>query len=244
MSGTGDYIFYHGGTASTVSGISFSPNITVNAETRLDLKVEDKSISPSLYIKFVKSKLKEQHKIKFERRMKKLQKLVPYAKDMGQTAFYEELTRELAIMIKESEIEAIGIKKFVTQDDIDKFRHNVKDKVIKLKKLEEFPRVIPAKVRKKLKEVQATKVFAEFCVLFIDYTGEEIKTNSEKIREKDPILFGKIKEAPHKFFYIADWVDEYCDLTLEKFVESFDDADEEFDLGAIQPLTKDNYQSR
>lgn len=84
MSGTGDYVYY-GGTASTITGISFSPNVTVNAETRLDLKVEDKSISPSLYIKFVKSKLKEQHKIKFERRMKKLQKLVPYAKDITTT---------------------------------------------------------------------------------------------------------------------------------------------------------------
>ena len=65
-------------------------------------------------------------------------------------------------------------------------------------------------------------IFDEFWVLYLDYTGKELKTNKEKIKEKDPILFGCFSFAPERFFYITDWVDDFCDLTLEKFVEELE----------------------
>lgn len=40
--------------------------------------------------------------------------------------------------------------------------------------------------------------------------------------KKDPILFGVIRNSD-KLYYIADWVDEYCDLTLEKMFETLQD---------------------
>ena len=43
-------------------------------------------------------------------------------------------------------------------------------------------------------------------------------TAKEIEKAKDPILFGVIKES-NKLFYVGDWIDEHCDLTLEKFLE-------------------------
>ena len=47
-------------------------------------------------------------------------------------------------------------------------------------------------------------------------------------REKDPILFGTFQNEESKFildrfYYIADWVDEYCDLTLDKLINELKD---------------------
>ena len=40
-------------------------------------------------------------------------------------------------------------------------------------------------------------------------------TKKEKEIKKDPILFGVIKKS-RKLYYVADWKDEVCDLTLDK----------------------------
>jgi len=42
-------------------------------------------------------------------------------------------------------------------------------------------------------------------------------TEKEKEKAKDPILFGVMKNSRNLYF-IADWEDEYCDLTLSKML--------------------------
>lgn len=49
---------------------------------------------------------------------------------------------------------------------------------------------------------------------------EERKIAAEK-KDKDPILFGTFQDRKQKvcvdrFYYLGDWVDEYCDLTLDQ----------------------------
>ena len=79
-------------------------------------------------------------------------------------------------------------------------------------------------------EKERKNIFTEFVVVFTDYTEESTKIVEEKRREKDPILFGIFYEKSgnnfssrknlyDKFYYIGDWVDEHCDLTLSKLVE-------------------------
>ena len=51
---------------------------------------------------------------------------------------------------------------------------------------------------------------------------EEKKADRE--RAKDPILFGKYMYDEENYYYLADWVDEYCDLTLAKFVDEMNKA--------------------
>src|SRR5208283_2775599 len=98
----------------------------------------------------------------------------------------------------------------VDRSVIDKFRYKVKDQVIKFEELEKFPRMIPSKVQKVIAEVKERKLFDKHHVLFIDYTKEQPKkTNKEKIRERDPILFGSYAYQPDRFYFITDWIDEY-----------------------------------
>ena len=44
---------------------------------------------------------------------------------------------------------------------------------------------------------------------FNEMTKEEVE------KKKDPILFGVIKNST-KLYFVADWKDDYCELTLEE----------------------------
>ena len=58
------------------------------------------------------------------------------------------------------------------------------------------------------------------------------KVEREEAKRKDPILFG-VLAGSRKLYYITDWVDEYCDLSLEKFVDTIGVKKEE-----IKRITK------
>jgi len=240
----GDSSFGGFSTGSTTLGYQVYTNAGTGMEMKLGKNPVTKDISASLYIKFVKSKLGKVQIERVKKRLSKLQKLVAYSKEMGQQALYEELTKEVAVLVCESELVAFGIDKWVEFKHIDKFRNVVKEKVIKWEPLEKFPRVVPRKVQLKVKALQKANIFDEFWILFIDYTkSEPLKTNKEKIRNKDPILFGRFKYQPDKYYYIADWVDEFCDLTLDKFVDKIKLEDKEFALGEIEDIDEDRWDN-
>lgn len=239
----GSTMQWNGSTGSTISvssgtGISFSVQ---QSEQVVGGKV--KRISPKLYFSYVKSKLNKTQTKRLKARLNKLQSLVKNADETGQKALYEELSKMLFVAVRESEAAACGHDVFVNRKDINKFMHIVTEdsdsqrNPIRFKKLEEFPRAIPAKIQKTIKSVQAKGLFDEFWVLYLDYTGEEIKSNKEKIREKDPVLFGKFSYDEEKFYFIADWIDEYCDLTLSKFVDALQADNEEYDVSTTEDVT-------
>jgi hypothetical protein len=66
------------------------------------------------------------------------------------------------------------------------------------------------------KEIDDRKIFDNYVVLHYDPkdNGEGL-SKAEIEKKKDPILFGLIKNS-RKLYYVADWKDEYCDLTLEE----------------------------
>ena len=67
-------------------------------------------------------------------------------------------------------------------------------------------------------------IFDELYVIFTDYTGKEERKVEKERRDKDPILFGVFKNdgnVADRFYFLGDWVDEYCDLTLDKMVEQY-----------------------
>ena len=75
--------------------------------------------------------------------------------------------------------------------------------------------------------IERTKdFFDEFYVIFTDYTGKEERKVEKERRDKDPILFGVFKNSSNvadRFYFLGDWVDEYCDLTLDKLIEEYTD---------------------
>ena len=53
--------------------------------------------------------------------------------------------------------------------------------------------------------------------------GKVERRIAKEKRSRDPILFGVLKSDKNnvvvdRFYYLGDWVDEYCDLTLDKMV--------------------------
>ena len=62
------------------------------------------------------------------------------------------------------------------------------------------------------------KVFDDYIVAHYDPKKENAElTKQEKEKKRDPILFGVIKDSDN-FYFIGDWKDEYCDLTLKEAI--------------------------
>jgi hypothetical protein len=47
---------------------------------------------------------------------------------------------------------------------------------------------------------------------------------------------------PDKYYFIIDWIDEYCDLTLDKFIATIKKDDPEYDLDKIDDITPELLQ--
>lgn len=234
-----------GGTSSGSTITISTPYLSVdsNAQSSLSLnKSPTGEISPRLYIKYVKSKLSKTQKERLQIRLRKLQKLVADAKDMGQISLYENLAQALAIVVRESEAHACGINTYVDRSYIDKFMHKVQEKPVKFEPLHKFPRTMPLHIRKKVKQVTGAKLFDNYDVLYLDYTKEDNRTNKDKIRDKDPILFGSYSYQPHRFYFICDWVDAFCDLTLDKFVDAIKVDSPEFGMTEVPKMDEDFFE--
>jgi len=197
-----------------------------------------KGIHPKLYFSYVKSKFNKLEKEKLIKRINKLRSMVISADEMNQQALYERLALMLAIAARESEAQVCGFEKWVHKNDVNKFIGSVKGKTIKFDKLENFPRLIPDGIKKKIKSCKLKKVFDEYWIVYTDYTEEKIKTIKEKIREKDPIVFGTFSFQENVLYVIGDWVDEYCDITVDKMVDKLRKDNPEYNLGSISELSK------
>lgn len=212
MSGVYSFQWDTGGTTSTLGTLRYvneSPAGTI-------AKTEVTEFGVSLYFKFVKSKMKmnnaqaEWHK----ERLLQLKAMLESMQELGQEAASEEVQRLIAIAVRESEICAFGKNKYVLEEDVKKYINQVKDKCVRFETLNKFPRVIPEDAKQKILRVQDAELFDEYLILFVDHLGP-LKTNREKIKEKDPIVFGRISYHPKVLYYICDWIDEHCDITLE-----------------------------
>lgn len=210
--------------------------------TSMDRK-GDKYFNPRLYFRFVKTKFT---KIEQEKLAKELNKLAGYVKQLkvcGQQAAYEETSRALTVVARELEGVALGVEKYVRYKYIEKFmKFQNLCEVVYFKKLEEFPRIIPKEIQSKLRKMKKNNAFDEYWVLYLDYTqdSKKIKSNKQKIKEKDPILFGRYKydrdnrDKDARYYYIADWIDEACDLTLEKFIGEAEKYDKDFKVNETE----------
>lgn len=139
----------------------------------------------------------------------------------GQKLAQTKLAFHVKSIIKEREIIKLGINTFIYRDDIEFYIENVKDSVVKIIELENYEREIPDDVINAISLVKDK--FDVLYVLFTDYTGESERQVEKARREKDPIIFGAFKNESNgalieRFYFIADWEDEFCDLTLNKLV--------------------------
>lgn len=159
--------------------------------------------------------------------------------DTNQTKALSRIKFLMDCVAKERELVKNGVNTFIYKDDILDFlaRENIRESGIKLIELEQYPRAIPDDIVETLKSV---KPYVDgFYILFTDYSGsvEKQQLREEKIKkkEKDPILFATfqdivpqeelrrnpaadVSKINDRFYVVGDWEDEFCDLTLDKFL--------------------------
>ena len=179
-----------------------------------------KMLTPAEYFEKVNAKMetvtKEQLMNLYSVIISKLKKYIV----TGQSAAAKTLYTKCLSLEKEVQLMDYDIHSYVSRKVIEDYIDNVADDCVVVIELRNYERDIPDEIVNKVAETR--DIFDDFYVVFTDYTGEE-RSKVEKIRqEKDPILFGNIFEdgtPSDKMYFIGDWVDEYCDLTLSKMVE-------------------------
>jgi hypothetical protein len=151
------------------------------------------------------------------------------AVSVGQTALMEDLLRGLITNKYESVLYAEGLYYVITEEQMVSYVKQC-EKGLKLDYIKNFNRPLPQDIVNKICKINDLEVFDNYVVLYYDPEGKVYKeTAYEEAKRKDPILFGVIAGS-NKLYYIADWVDEYCDLTLEKFIDTIGVKKEELHM--------------
>ena len=152
-------------------------------------------------------------------RIERYLKALHNAKIVGQTALVEQLTREMIANTYESFLAAEGYYHVVTEQQVIDFAKK-SERGISIDYVKNYVRPIPEDIIEKIGKADKLEVFDNYVIMHYDPKGvARHDTVKEEIKRRDPIVFGIIAGST-KLYYIADWVDEYCDLTLEKFVDT------------------------
>lgn len=199
-------------------------------EEKQKQELDNNNLDPQDYFNYIKSKkntctdefLSNMYSIV----LKQLQKAIA----TKQNLVVRRLHYMTQVIERERQLVKEGIDVYVLREDITDFIKNVAKKRVKIVELEFFPREIPDEIAEKIAHCNEMKLFDNYYVVFTDYTGkiaEEAKkeVKKEEIR-RDPIVFGAFEQVLDggvdicdRFYYIGDWEDEYCDLTLTKMVQ-------------------------
>ena len=150
----------------------------------------------------------------------------------GQVESLKKLRFLADAFTKEEKLIEMGINTYVYKDVVEDYITTVADKTVKIVELSRYMREIPDEIVETIEKTRG--VFNQFYVVFTDYTGKEERKVEKERRDKDPILFGVFKNnttISDRFYFLGDWVDEFCDLTLDKMVEQYKEKK------GVSPLT-------
>lgn len=208
----------------TANGFGITPNGTMvkfNKKNKMPVKI---------FFKLMKRKMGILKDYSYKKRIAKLENAVKEAEKLGQIAFSEELIKKLLVLCREAELWAMGKKMFLNRDIFDKFQ-NATEKTVLLTPIKNYARPIPRKVLDEKAKCDKAKLFDGYAVMHYDskdVVKETEKETSER-RSKDPILFGVI-EYSDRLYFVVDWEDEYCDLTLDDIIDKLQLEDEDITL--------------
>lgn len=187
---------------------------------------EDRELSPQEYFNKIKSLKKNITDKELDDIYENCLELANKYCLTGQVRALRKILFCMECIEKEKKIIDMGINTFIYRDDIDFYMDNItsknKQKPIKLIELERYEREIPDKI---VEVIEKTKdIFDQMYIVYTDYTQKAEKVIKAEKKQKDPILFGTFQSREKKvcidrFYYLGDWVDEYCDLTLDKMIK-------------------------
>ena len=139
---------------------------------------------------------------------------------MGQTALKEQLQKGLVAARAEAQLVAMGFGKYIEEASVVAFAKK-SSKAVRLDWIANFVRMIPESLQAVKRDADERFIFDNYVVMHHDPTGKSwAETEAErKSRERDPILFGVI-EGRRRLYYLGDWTDDFCDLTLDQVADS------------------------
>ena len=179
-------------------------------------------ISPSQYFDYLKNAKNDITTEALKESYSVFLKLAEKYTKLGQKESLKKLCFLADTLKKEEKLIELGITTYIYKDVIEDYIENVADKTVKIIELSRYMREVPDEL---VETIEKSKdLFDEFYVVFTDYTGKEERKVEKERRDKDPILFGVFKNNSNvadRFYFLGDWVDEYCDLTLDKMVEQY-----------------------
>ena len=179
-------------------------------------------ISPSQYFDYIKNAKNDITTEALKESYSVFLKLAEKYTKLGQKESLKKLCFLADTLKKEEKLIELGITKYIYKDVIEDYIENVADKTVKIIELSRYMREVPDEL---VETIEKSKdLFDEFYVVFTDYTGKEERKVEKERRDKDPILFGVFKNNSNvadRFYFLGDWVDEFCDLTLDKMIEKY-----------------------
>jgi len=182
----------------------------------------NKEITPSQYFDYVKNAKNVITTKALQESYESFIKLAEKYNKLGQVESMKKLCFLADTLVKEEKLIELGITTFVYKDVIEDYITNVADKTVKIVELSRYMREIPDELVDTIDKSKS--LFDDFYVVFTDYTGKEERKVEKERRDKDPILFGVFKNnscVADRFYFLGDWIDEYCDLTLDKLIEQY-----------------------
>ena len=169
-------------------------------------------------------------------------------KATGQIRALQKLLFVMDSIEKERHLIQFGIDRYIYKDEIDFYIDNfsAEHKPIKIIELENYSREVPDEIAE---AVEKTKdIFDQFYILYTDYSDLDGKRVEAEKRSTDPILFGVFinqqkRVCVDRFYVLGDWIDPYCDLTLEAFVTNMAQKGRDANHSIYQPESVDELRA-
>lgn len=192
---------------------------------------EAKKVKPSELFKEIKNGLGMVDKMTLNRYIAVANKLLAKAEVTDQKKLQTRLEFRIKTLSKELELMTdYKINQYVERDAIFKYIEDTELREVKISSIKDYMREIPDEAVEMVANTR--EVFDDFLILFTDYTGETAKQADALVIEKDPILFGVFydednDEVMERFYFLYDWEDAYCDLTLDKLIMEYKEISDE-----------------
>lgn len=155
------------------------------------------------------------------------QELVDRATVAGQTSLVKQLELEREIRKFESALFAKGMKRYISEAQLLKFVQGC-ERGLCLDWVQHFARVIPKEIVDAKVKCDEAGLFDNYVVLHFD-PDEKATTPQDRAaaaaKRRNPILFG-VMRGSRKLYFVGDWKDELCDLTLQQVVDKLGDKEQ------------------
>lgn len=226
---TSNYVIYQDLGSATTTSIGFPQGILAENQK----SENSRGIHPQLYFNYVKSKFRPVEQKKLERQFGIIEKAFDKAMEAGQEALAADFLRQIVRETREAQLIAKGINYFIEEEDLHKFKYSIRDGHISDTPLQHYTRLIPAEVVKKKKAVE--ELFDSFIVYhYWTEDARDVKAMSPETKQRmqDPVLFGRM-DGSNRYYFVADWIDEYCDLTFDDIINRLGERKSNFKLGKV-----------